>query len=108
MLIDGKDMAGVPPWRRHVGMVFQQYAVFPHMNVAANVAYGLGVQGKPRAEIGQRVSSLLGLVGLAGKEKRDVTRLSGGADVPPRPPPRTRSRPEASRGSRRRARSSAR
>jgi ABC-type Fe3+/spermidine/putrescine transport system ATPase subunit len=78
VLIDGKDMSGVPPWRRHVGMVFQQYAVFPHMNVAANVAYGLGVQGKPRAESQQRVASLLALVGLSGKEKRDVTRLSGG------------------------------
>ncbi|HEX7126390.1 MAG TPA: ABC transporter ATP-binding protein [Thermodesulfobacteriota bacterium] len=78
VLIDSKDMAGVPPWRRHVGMVFQQYAVFPHMNVAANVAYGLGVQGKPRAEIEARVASLLALVGLSGKERRDVTRLSGG------------------------------
>ncbi len=78
VLIDGRDVVGVPPWRRHVGMVFQQYAVFPHMNVAANVAYGLGVQGKPRAEVEQRVSSLLALVGLAGKQTRDVTRLSGG------------------------------
>ncbi len=67
----------MPPRRRHVGMVFQQYAVFPHMNVAANVAY-VGVQGKPRTEIQQRVDSLLTLVGLSGKEKRDVTRLSGG------------------------------
>ena len=54
ILIDGEDMAGVPPNRRPVNMVFQSYAVFPHMTVAENVAYGLRVTGAPRAEIGPR------------------------------------------------------
>src|SRR5687767_7847918 len=49
ILIDGEDMAGVPPNRRPVNMVFQSYAVFPHMTVAQNVAYGLRVSGVPRA-----------------------------------------------------------
>jgi ABC-type Fe3+/spermidine/putrescine transport system ATPase subunit len=51
VLIDSEDMAGVPPNRRPVNMVFQSYAVFPHMSVAENVAYGLRVTGAPRAEV---------------------------------------------------------
>lgn len=76
--INGKDMAGVPPWQRGLGMVFQQYAVFPHMTVAQNVAYGLRVRGLPREQIRQRVRELLALVGLTGKEEMNVTVLSGG------------------------------
>lgn len=49
--IAGRDMAHVPPWKRNLGMVFQQYAVFPHMSVAANVGYGLKVRGRSRQEI---------------------------------------------------------
>jgi ABC-type Fe3+/spermidine/putrescine transport system ATPase subunit len=78
VLLRGRDVGGVPPWRRHLGMVFQQYANFPHMNVAQNVAYGLRRSGLGRTEIGSRVAELLDLVGLAGFEERRVTQLSGG------------------------------
>jgi ABC-type Fe3+/spermidine/putrescine transport system ATPase subunit len=54
--IDGKDVARMPPWRRNLGMMFQQYAVFPHMNVSENIGYGLKVRGVPRAEISRRVT----------------------------------------------------
>ncbi len=76
--IDGRDMAGVPPWRRNLGMVFQQYALFPHMTVADNVAYGLRVRRLPAAEVRRRVAELLALVGLAGMGEKNVTLLSGG------------------------------
>ena len=78
VLLRGRDVGGVPPWRRHLGMVFQQYANFPHMNVAQNVAYGLRRRGLGPAEIRARVAELLDLVGLAGFEERRVTQLSGG------------------------------
>ncbi len=78
ILIAGRDVAGVPPWRRNVGMVFQQYAIFPHMSVAQNVGYGLRVRRRPAAEIRERVASLLRLVGLAGLADKNVTLLSGG------------------------------
>src|SRR5213080_705700 len=55
ILIAGIDVGGVPPWRRSVGMVFQQYAVFPHMNVAQNVGYGLRVRRRPAAEVREKV-----------------------------------------------------
>jgi ABC-type Fe3+/spermidine/putrescine transport system ATPase subunit len=74
----GKDMAGVAPWHRNLGMVFQQYALFPHMNVAQNVGYGLRVRKAPRHEIHKRVGELLALVGLEGRETTDVAVLSGG------------------------------
>lgn len=78
VLLDGSNVRDVPPWNRHLGMVFQQYANFPHMDVAANVAYGLRRSGKSREEIGVRVAELLKLVGLQGFERRRVTSLSGG------------------------------
>jgi ABC-type Fe3+/spermidine/putrescine transport system ATPase subunit len=78
VLLRGRDVGEVPPWRRHLGMVFQQYANFPHMSVAQNVAYGLRRRGLSRAEIRARVAELLDLVGLAGFEERRVTQLSGG------------------------------
>jgi ABC-type Fe3+/spermidine/putrescine transport system ATPase subunit len=78
VLLRGRDVGEVPPWRRHLGMVFQQYANFPHMNVAQNVAYGLRRRGLGRAEGGARVAELLDLVGLSGFEERPVTQLSGG------------------------------
>jgi ABC-type Fe3+/spermidine/putrescine transport system ATPase subunit len=78
VVIDGRDVDGVPPWRRHLGMVFQQYAVFPHMTVAENVAYGLRVRRAPAARARARVRDLLRLVNLEGTDDRDVTRLSGG------------------------------
>jgi ABC-type Fe3+/spermidine/putrescine transport system ATPase subunit len=78
VLLRGRDVGGVPPWRRHLGMVFQQYANFPHMSVAQNVAYGLRRRRLSRAEIQARVTELLDLVGLAGFGGRRVTQLSGG------------------------------
>ncbi len=76
--IGGRDMAGIPPWRRHLGMVFQQYANFPHLDVAGNVAYGLRRGALGKAEVAARVEELLDLVGLAGFQARRVTQLSGG------------------------------
>jgi ABC-type Fe3+/spermidine/putrescine transport system ATPase subunit len=76
--IHGRDTAGVPPWKRNLGMVFQQYAVFPHMTVAENVGYGLKVRKLPDAEIGAKVTDMLRLVGLAGMDGKNATLLSGG------------------------------
>jgi ABC-type Fe3+/spermidine/putrescine transport system ATPase subunit len=78
ILIAGRDVAGVPPWRRDLGMVFQHYAIFPHMSVARNVGYGLRVRGRPAAEITARVGRLLALVGLTNRADQAVTPLSGG------------------------------
>ncbi len=78
ILIDGQDMARVPPNRRPINMVFQSYAVFPHMSVADNVGYGLKVTNVPRAEIGQRVEEALELVKLGGYGARQPDQLSGG------------------------------
>jgi len=78
ILIDGHDVAAVPPWNRNLGMVFQQYANFPHMSLAENVGYGLRVRKIPKAKIDDRVEQLLYLVGLAGREGQNITVLSGG------------------------------
>jgi len=76
--IHGRDVDGVSPWNRNVGMVFQQYAIFPHMTVARNVGYGLKVRKQPVAEIQDKVSAMLRLVGLSGMEGKNATLLSGG------------------------------
>ncbi|GHA25534.1 polyamine-transporting ATPase [Devosia pacifica] len=76
--IDGQDMAGVPPYRRPVNMMFQSYALFPHMSVAQNVAYGLKRDGLDRTAITERVDELLSLVRLEGYGKRRPDQLSGG------------------------------
>ena len=76
--IDGADVAGVPPNRRPVNMVFQSYAVFPHMSVFDNVAYGLKVTGVSAAERRERVREALGLVRLDGLAARKPDQLSGG------------------------------
>jgi len=78
ILIDGKDMAGVPPNKRPVNMVFQSYAVFPHMSVAKNVGYGLRITGVPAADIAARVEEALALVKLDGLAARMPDQLSGG------------------------------
>jgi ABC-type Fe3+/spermidine/putrescine transport system ATPase subunit len=78
ILIQGRDMRGVPPWKRNVGMVFQQYALFPHMSVAQNVAYGLKVRGMKKAGITAEVDALLSMVGLTGMANKNATLLSGG------------------------------
>jgi spermidine/putrescine ABC transporter ATP-binding subunit len=77
--IKGADVTAAPPYRRNTGMVFQNYALFPHMTVAENVAYGLRVRRVPKPEIERRVNAALALVQLAGYGGRYPTReLSGG------------------------------
>ena len=78
ILIDGQDMAGIAPNKRPVNMVFQSYAVFPHMSVADNVGYGLKIAGVGRAERDERVREALGLVKLDGFEERKPDQMSGG------------------------------
>ena len=78
ILIDGQDVSQIPPNKRPVNMVFQSYAVFPHMNVADNVAYGLKVDGVPAAERARRVEEALALVKLEGYGARKPDQLSGG------------------------------
>ncbi len=78
ILIDGKDVAALPPNKRPVNMVFQSYAVFPHMKVSDNVAYGLKMDGVPGGEIKTRVEEALELVKLGGLGARMPDQLSGG------------------------------
>jgi putrescine transport system ATP-binding protein len=78
LLIDGQDMTDVPPHRRPVNMMFQSYALFPHMSVSANIAYGLRREGLGRNEIRKRVGEMLALVKLAGLGDRKPSQLSGG------------------------------
>jgi spermidine/putrescine transport system ATP-binding protein len=73
-----RDVVGLPPYKRDVNTVFQSYALFPHMSVADNVAFGLERRGIAKGEIRSRVSEVLELVDLAGREKRKPTQLSGG------------------------------
>ncbi|MEX2280149.1 MAG: ABC transporter ATP-binding protein [Acidimicrobiia bacterium] len=75
---DGEDLTSVPAHLRRFGLMFQDYALFPHRNVGRNVAFGLEMQGLEREEISQRVSEVLELVGLAGWESRVIDGLSGG------------------------------
>jgi len=76
--IDGQDMAGIPPYERPVNMMFQSYAIFPHMSVAGNVAFGLEQEKLPRAEINARVAEILDIVKLGEYAKRKPHQLSGG------------------------------
>ena len=78
ILVDGKDVRSIPPYRRNVGIFFQNYALFPHMTVFENVAFGLKLQKLPKAEIQQRVEEILSLVKLVGLDRRYPRELSGG------------------------------
>jgi ABC-type Fe3+/spermidine/putrescine transport system ATPase subunit len=84
ILVSGKKVAStyegifVPPERRRMSMVFQSYAIWPHMTVAENIAYGLEVRKFSKREIKEKVREILGLVGLPGMEERYATKLSGG------------------------------
>ena len=78
VVIDGADVTGVPTHRRRVGMVFQDEQLFPHRDVAGNVAFGLEMAGVERRERESRVEELLSAVGLDGFGDRDVSTLSGG------------------------------
>jgi putrescine transport system ATP-binding protein len=76
--IDGVDMTGIPPYERPVNMMFQSYALFPHMTVEQNVAFGLKQDGLPKREIATRVADMLNLVKLTQFAKRKPHQLSGG------------------------------
>lgn len=78
ILLQGRDVTGMAPHRRGFGLMFQEYALFPHKDVAGNVAFGLRMAGLNRETIEARVTETLGLVGLEGFGKRDVSQLSGG------------------------------
>jgi iron(III) transport system ATP-binding protein len=78
ILVDGARIDHVPAHRRNIGMVYQDYAIFPHMTVADNVAFGLVMRGRPRSEIAERVARVLDLVQLGGHAKRMPHELSGG------------------------------
>jgi len=78
ILLNGEDIAGLPPHRRPSSMMFQSYALFPHLNVERNVAFGLVQQGWAKAAIGPRVEEMLNLVRLDGLNRRKPDQLSGG------------------------------
>ncbi len=78
ILLDGQDLAGIPPYRRPVNMMFQSYALFPHMSVEKNIAFGLKQEGMPKPEIEKRVAEMLKLVKLEPFAKRKPHQLSGG------------------------------
>ena len=78
VVVDGEDVTSLPPERRRFGMVFQHYALFPHMTAGENVSFGLEAQGVPRRDARARVAEMLALAGLSGFEERRVTAISGG------------------------------
>ncbi|MGE3306218.1 MAG: ABC transporter ATP-binding protein [Rhizobiaceae bacterium] len=78
ILLDGQDLRGIPPYRRPVNMMFQSYALFPHMTVEQNIAFGLKQEGMPSGQIAQRVGEMLELVKLRQFAKRKPHQLSGG------------------------------
>ncbi|WP_379062933.1 ABC transporter ATP-binding protein [Mesorhizobium sp. UC74_2] len=78
ILLDGENLAGTPPYRRPVNMMFQSYALFPHMTVEKNIAFGLKQEGMPRADVEKRVAEMLKLVKLEAFAKRKPHQLSGG------------------------------
>jgi sulfate transport system ATP-binding protein len=78
VIIDGHDATGLPAQRRGIGFVFQHYAAFKHMTVRENVAFGLRIRKRPKAELNAKVDELLGIVGLQGYHTRYPSQLSGG------------------------------
>jgi len=78
LLLDGQDLAGLPPYLRPINMMFQSYALFPHLTVADNIAFGLKRDGMPKAQIAERVEAMLKLVQLQRYAKRKPHQLSGG------------------------------
>ena len=78
VIFDGQDITKLPPHKRQLNTVFQKYALFPHMNIAENIAFGLKIKNKPKSYIDDKIKYALKLVNLPGYEKRDVASLSGG------------------------------
>lgn len=78
VLFDGIDISTLPPYKREVNTVFQKYALFPHMNVFDNIAFGLKIKKLDKDIVRQKVMRMLSLVGLEGFEKRNISQLSGG------------------------------
>ena len=78
ILFEDKSINGVPAYKRQVNTIFQRYALFPHLNVYENIAFGLKVKKTPDSEIKEKVSEMLTLVNLNGMEKRNISKLSGG------------------------------
>lgn len=78
VIFDGKDITDVPAYKREINTVFQKYALFPHLNVYDNIAFGLKIKKEPKDIIAQKVNRMLKLVGLEEYEKRAVTEMSGG------------------------------
>lgn len=78
IIFDGRDISRVPPYKRELNTVFQKYALFPHLNVYDNIAFGLKIKKMSKDVIGQKVMKMLKLIGLEGFEKKNVTLLSGG------------------------------
>ena len=76
--VDGRDITALPPEKRGTAMMFQSYALWPHMTVAANIGYGMKMRGAPRENIDRRIEELLALLQLQGFGPRPVTQLSGG------------------------------
>ena len=78
IIFDGKDISSVPPHKREVNTVFQKYALFPHMTVGENIAFGLKIKKMSKDVIDQKVMKMLRLIGLEGFENKNVNLLSGG------------------------------
>src|SRR5262249_41966850 len=78
IFVDDEFIDPVPPWKRNLGMVFQHYALWPHMSVFENVAFGLRARGVSGSEVARKVKTALGLVGLDGFERRRPSELSSG------------------------------
>jgi len=78
VIMDGEDIARIPAYKRDVNTVFQHYALFPHLDVYDNIAFGLKIKKQPKDIIDQKVRRMISLVGLEGFEHRDVTMMSGG------------------------------
>ena len=75
---EGQDITDVPPYERQINTVFQKYALFPHLDVFDNIAFGLKIKKMPKNEINEKVKEMLRLVNLRGFEKRSIDSLSGG------------------------------
>mgnify|MGYP000994890942 CR=1 FL=1 len=78
VIFDGKDISNLPPNKRNLNTVFQKYALFPHMNIAENIAFGLKIKNKSKAYIDDKIKYALKLVNLSGYENRNINLLSGG------------------------------